>query len=105
MGIQWGFAMMCFEINESPVEGDSEQISAHRTEQPNPLVGSEEKNLEVHLEAQLEQSLSLQDWMNSKIQLCVTEDQLHMTENQLHMNVVWLEQSCTTEVMLRYLKK
>ena len=36
--------MMCFEINESPVEGDSEQVSAHYTEQPNLEVGSEEKN-------------------------------------------------------------
>ena len=71
--------MMCFEINESPVEEDLEQISAHCTEQPNSEVGLEEKNSEVHPEAQLEQSLSLQDWINSKIQSCMTDDQSHMT--------------------------
>ena len=51
-GSSGGFAMMCFEVNESPVEEDSEQISAHHTEQLNLEVGSEDKNSEVHLEAQ-----------------------------------------------------
>ena len=98
MGSSGGFAMKCFKINESPIEGDSEQISAHRTDQPNSdvylevdpeennleehsqVVHSEEKNLEVHLEAQLEQSLSLQDWSNRESQLHATEYQSHMTE-------------------------
>ena len=44
-GGQWG---LCFVINESPVEGHLEQISAHHTEQLNleahPEVHSEEKN-------------------------------------------------------------
>ena len=87
-GIQWGLAMMCFESNESPVEGDSEQISAHHTEQLNPEVGLEEKNSEVHLDAQLEQCLSLQHWINREIQSHITEDQLHTTENQSHINKV-----------------
>ena len=38
-GSSGGFAMMCFEVNHSPVEGDSDQTSAHHTEQPH----SEEK--------------------------------------------------------------
>ena len=67
-GFQWGtsgvFAMMCFEVNHSPVEGDLDQTSAHHTEEPH----SEKENLEVHLEEksgeqhvlekQLKQSLS-----------------------------------------------
>ena len=53
----------------------------------------EEKNPELHLEAQLEQSLSLQDWLNRESQLHMTEDQSHMTEDQSHMNEVRLEQS------------
>ena len=43
--------MMCFEVNCPPVEGDSDQNSAHHTEQPH----LEEKNLEVHLEVHLEE--------------------------------------------------
>ena len=38
-GSSGAFAIMCFEINESPVEGDLEHHF-------------KEKNLEVHLEAQ-----------------------------------------------------
>ena len=34
-GSSGGFTMICFKINESSVEGDSEQISAHHTEQLN----------------------------------------------------------------------
>ena len=90
--------MMCFEVSDSPVEGESEQPLAHHTEQLNlevinsEVTNSEVTNLEVtNLEAQLEQSLSLQDWLNR-------ESQLHMTENQLHMNEVRLKQlSGTTQ--------
>ena len=39
-GSRGGFAIMCFEVCDSPVEGELEQTSAHHTEQPN----SEEKN-------------------------------------------------------------
>ena len=74
--------MMCFEINESQVEGDLEQHS-------------EEKKLEVHREAQLEQSLSLQDWLNGENQLHVTNQSHtfevrleHQSQNELHMNEV-----------------
>ena len=48
-GSSGGFAMMCFEFNHSPVQGDLDQTSAHHAEQPH----SEEKNLEVHLEESL----------------------------------------------------
>ena len=92
-GSSGGFATMCFEINESPVEGDLEQLTAHHKVQPNSEVGLEETNLEVHLEAQPEQSLLHQDWINSEIKSCTTENQSHMTENESHMNEVQLEQS------------
>ena len=42
--------MMCFEANDSPVEGDSDQTSAHHSEQ----LHLEEKNSEVHSEVHLE---------------------------------------------------
>ena len=32
-GSRGGFGMMCFEVCDSPVEGELEQISAHHTEQ------------------------------------------------------------------------
>ena len=36
-GFQWGsqggFTMVCFEVNDSPVEGDLDQTSAHHKEQ------------------------------------------------------------------------
>ena len=38
-----GLAMMCFEVCDSPVEGESEQTSAHHTAQPH----LEVTNLEV----------------------------------------------------------
>ena len=82
-GSTGGFAMMCVE---SPVEKDLEQWSAHHTEQPNLEVGLKEKNLEVHSEARLEQSLSLQDCINSEIQLHVAGDQSHTPENESHTN-------------------
>ena len=70
--------MMCFKINESQVEGDSEQSSAHHTEEKNSEVQSEvghsEEHLEVDLEAQPEQSLSLQDWLNR-------ESHMHLKTN------------------------
>ena len=60
-GLQWGsgggFAMMCVEDTESPVEEDSEQPNS----EVNSEVNLEEKNSEQHPEAELEQSLSLQD--------------------------------------------
>ena len=55
-GSSGGFAMMFFKINQTPVEGDLEQISAQHTEQPNLKVESEEKNFQVHSEPQLEQN-------------------------------------------------
>ena len=61
-------------------EEDSHQLSAHHTEQLNSEVGFEEKHSEVHLEAQPEQSLLLQDWINNKIQPCMTEYQSHTNE-------------------------
>ena len=87
---------MCFEVNESPVERESEQTSENHTEPLNSEVysevHSEEKNSEVHLEVhsevhleeksgeqhvleeQPEQSLSqvhhltLQDWLDRENQ-------------------------------------
>ena len=83
--------MMCFEVCDFPVEGELEQTSAHHTEQLNLEVNLEEtNNSEVHLEAQLEQSLSLQDWLNSETQSPVTH-QWHMTEIRLE------HQSCMVE--------
>ena len=82
--------MMCAE---SPVEEDSE----HPNLEVHLEVGLEEKNWEVHLEALLEQSLSLQDWINSKFQSPTTETQSHMTET---MKVLQLEQSFMTKVRL-----
>ena len=52
----------------------------------------EELNLEVHLEAQLKQSLLLQDWLNRESPLCATEDQSSMTQTHSHMNEVRLNQ-------------
>ena len=46
MGVQWGLTMMCFEVIKSPVEEDSEQTSAHHTEQLHLVV----KNLDIHSE-------------------------------------------------------
>ena len=84
--------MMCLEVCDSPVEGESEQNAAHHTEQLNLEINSEvTKDSEEHLEAQPEQSLSLRDWLNS-------ENQLHMNEDQSHMNEVQLEQSPMTEI-------
>ena len=93
-----GFAMMCFEVNYSPVERDSDQTSVHHTEQPH----LEEKNPEIHSEVCLEESLrracfrrttgtksvpsTLQNWLNR-------ESQLHVSECQSHVNELRLEQS------------
>ena len=67
-GASGDFAMMCFKINESQVEGDLEQILAHHTEQPILEVHLEVGHLEMHSEAQPEQSLSLQDWIKRESQ-------------------------------------
>ena len=55
--------MMCVEVGESPVEGEMDQPNL-------------EVNLEVtkNLEAQPEQSLSLQDWIISETQSPMTEN-------------------------------
>ena len=58
--------MMCVEVGESPAEGEHDQPNS-------------EVNLEVtsNLEAQLEQSLSLQEWIDSKHQSSMTEAIMH----------------------------
>ena len=68
--------MMCVEGGESPVEEDPEQ----QTLKVNFGSWVGRKELEVHLEVQPEQSLSLQDWINSEIQLPMTENQLCTNE-------------------------
>ena len=66
-----GLTLMCVEGCESPVEEGLEQPNS----EVNLEDGLEEKNLEVHPKAQPEQSLLLQDWINSEIQLPTTENQ------------------------------
>ena len=68
--------MMCVEGGESPVEEDPEQLNLEVKLE----AGSEEEILEVYPEAQLEQSLLLQDWINTEIQLPMTENQSCMNE-------------------------
>ena len=79
------------------MHGELEQTLAHHTEQPISELNLEvTKNSEVHLEAQTEQSLSLQDWLGCENQLPAThqfhtaeirlEDQLHIIENRSHTN-------------------
>ena len=57
-----GFAMMCFEDNDSPVEGDSDQTSAHHTEQ----LHSEEKISEVLSEVHSEEKSGKQPHLEGK---------------------------------------
>ena len=66
-----GFVIMCVE---GGVEEDTEQLNLEATSE----AGLEEKNSEVHPEAKLEQSFSLQDWINSEIQSPLTENQSYM---------------------------
>ena len=69
MGTSGCFEMMCVEVGESLVEGESDQ--------PNLEVNSE---VTKNPKAQPEQGLSLQDWINSEIQSPMTENQLFMNE-------------------------
>ena len=69
---QWGscggFAMMCFEVNHSPVEGDSDQTSAHHTEK----LHLEEKNSEVNSDKKSREQ-------------CVLEEQPEQNKEQPHL--------------------
>ena len=69
MGTSGGFEMMCVEVGESLVKGESDQ--------PNLEVNSE---VTKNPKAQPEQGLPLQDWINSEIQSPMTENQLCMNE-------------------------
>ena len=72
-----GFAMMCVEGGELPVEEDQEQLNLEVHSE----AGLEEKNSEVHLEAQPEQSLLHPDCMDSVIQSPMTEN--HSCTNEV----------------------
>ena len=55
-----------------------------------------EQNLEQNdSEHHVEQSWSLQEWINNEVQSNMAEEQLHMNQEQL-------DQSCATEVQHEY---
>ena len=53
-GSSGGFTMMCVEVSDLPVEGESQQTTAHHTKQLNSDVNSE---VTKNPEAQLEQNV------------------------------------------------